>query len=158
MKNEAVAGPLTGTRLNPLPFEDTTWGAWLKKHPDTLVLSLNTGHRREYGKDPYEDYYRSNRTLFSVEKESSVLPKKEKVIGIERGSKYKAYPFRALKGIQTLKDAVGGNSIVIRWDEKNKTAVVEDADGNPVPYIVSFWYAWYNFHPDTGIYKSEESR
>ncbi len=156
LKNEAVAGPLTGAKLQLLPFEETTWGKWLKKHPNTLVLSQNTGYRRDYGKDPYENYYRSDRTLFSVENENRVLPKKERVIGIGRNGKYKAYPFEELKGIQNLKDTISGETITIQWDEKNKTAVVQDVQGSPIPYVVSFWYAWYNFHPDTEIYRKEK--
>ena len=36
---EALAGPLQGTRLEPLPFQLTTWGNWLQAHPDTLVMN-----------------------------------------------------------------------------------------------------------------------
>ena len=37
-EGEAIAGPLAGTRLRRLASERTTWGAWLRRHPDTLVL------------------------------------------------------------------------------------------------------------------------
>jgi hypothetical protein len=36
---EAVAGPLTGTRLVPLFLEHTSWADWKAKHPTTVVLS-----------------------------------------------------------------------------------------------------------------------
>ncbi len=35
---EAIAGPRKGERLENLPVEFTTWGAWKEAHPDTLAL------------------------------------------------------------------------------------------------------------------------
>jgi hypothetical protein len=153
LKNEAVAGPMTGARLLTLAFEDTTWGAWKKKHPDTLVLSTETGHNRDYSSDPYTSYYRSSRLLFPVEKESKDFDRKEKVIGIERNGKYKAYPVSQLKGQKTINDKIDGEPITINWDESSLTAMIFDSKGNQVSYLISFWYAWYNFHPDTEIYR-----
>ncbi|MFQ5483563.1 MAG: DUF3179 domain-containing protein, partial [Nitrospinaceae bacterium] len=63
IKSEAVTGPLTGTRLRLLASTHTTWGDWKRRRPDTLVMSRNTGYRRDYGRNPYGDYDK-NRTLF----------------------------------------------------------------------------------------------
>jgi hypothetical protein len=62
---KAVTGPMTDTPLTVLPSTLTTWKRWKKRHPDTLVLSLETGHRRDYTRDPYESYYESSRGFFS---------------------------------------------------------------------------------------------
>ena len=40
---KAVAGPLTGTKLTPVPLVHTTWGDWKRSHPATQVLSTETG-------------------------------------------------------------------------------------------------------------------
>jgi len=45
---QAVSGPLAGERLTPLAISHTTWRAWLGEHPDTSVLSTNTGFQRNY--------------------------------------------------------------------------------------------------------------
>ncbi|MBS3760967.1 DUF3179 domain-containing protein [Halodesulfurarchaeum sp.] len=34
----------------------TTWDRWSRKHPDTLVLSEDTGFARNYNRDPYGSY------------------------------------------------------------------------------------------------------
>lgn len=39
---EAIAGPLKGTTLEPLPSALTTWEAWREAHPDTLALDAPT--------------------------------------------------------------------------------------------------------------------
>lgn len=44
----AVAGARKGETLEEINVHWTTWGAWLEEHPDTEVLSTNTGHARNY--------------------------------------------------------------------------------------------------------------
>ena len=55
-----VVGALTGSgiELKVRPVTITSWAAWLDKHPDTTVLSLDTGHRRDYtpGRPYRRDY------------------------------------------------------------------------------------------------------
>lgn len=38
---EAIAGPRKGERLDVLPVEFTTWGAWKEAHPQTLALQAD---------------------------------------------------------------------------------------------------------------------
>ena len=63
----AVKGELTGTQLNLVPFDVITWGDWKELHPDTLVLTTDTGHLRSYATDPYGNYYTEPRIMFPVE-------------------------------------------------------------------------------------------
>ena len=57
MKGEAVAGAKKGTELKELPLgKKMKWKRWKRKHPDTLVLSVNG---REDGQDSYRTYFKS---------------------------------------------------------------------------------------------------
>jgi hypothetical protein len=56
IKGEAIAGPLTGQRLEALASVVTTWTVWRKARPGTLVLDSNTGYSRNYGVDRYQSY------------------------------------------------------------------------------------------------------
>ena len=47
VRREAVAGPLTGAKLKVLPSTLTTWKKWRRQHPNTAVLSPDTGHQRD---------------------------------------------------------------------------------------------------------------
>jgi len=40
----AISGPRKGTPLERLPVTHTTWEDWLGRHPDTRVLSIDTGN------------------------------------------------------------------------------------------------------------------
>ena len=31
----------------------------------------------------------------------------------------------------------------------------DDDQGNALPGVIAFWFAWYVFHPDTGVYRAD---
>jgi len=110
---EAVVGTKTGTRLKRLPVLQTTWGEWRKAHPQTTVLSLNTGFRRDYDRDPYRGYEQKTGLFFPVEQEDARLHPKERVLGVILNGFTKAYPLKTLRELQVLNDTLGGQSIVL---------------------------------------------
>ena len=80
---EPVVGPLVGSgaRLARLPVVTTTWGEWRTEHPDTTVLSLDTGFARDYGEGAaYRDYFRSDEPMFAVPRTDARLPSKTEVL------------------------------------------------------------------------------
>jgi len=151
---ESVTGPLTGTALKTIPSRLTTWKRWRKLHPDTLVLSKDTGYYRDYTRDPYAGYHRSPFSFFGRSIKSPYLPEKELVLGIEVGGVKKAYPFSVLKkSTIPLKDTVAGRAVIIHFHKGSEEAYAEDARGERIPGFVSYWFVWYSFHPDTLIFK-----
>ena len=64
---KAIVGELAGYELSTIPFDVIKWGDWKSLHPDSVVLTTNTGHIRAYGVDPYGNYYTETRILFPVE-------------------------------------------------------------------------------------------
>ena len=60
----AVTGELSGHRLDLVPFDIITWGDWKSLHPDTLILTTDTGHIRSYATDPYGSYSRNLELCF----------------------------------------------------------------------------------------------
>lgn len=62
----AVAGHLTGIELDLIPVQTVSFRSFLSTYPQGHVLSLDTGHSRSYGQNPYEFYDSSGRPfLFS---------------------------------------------------------------------------------------------
>lgn len=151
----AISGPAKGTRLAAVPLTHTTWADWRRRHPDTMVLSTDTGHVRDYGRDPYAGYERIQRLMFDVQHRDDRFPLKEWVLGIEVGGARKAYPFsvlaRAVDAEGLLSDRVGGQAVRIRFDEDNGTAEAFDSDGRSLAGTMAFWFAWVAFHPETEV-------
>ncbi len=82
---EPVIGPLVGKgiALEKLSVVTTTWGEWRARHPDTTVLSLKTGHRRDYSEGAaYRDYFATDRLMFVVPESDTRLKNKDEVLGL----------------------------------------------------------------------------
>ncbi|MBK9609350.1 MAG: DUF3179 domain-containing protein [Betaproteobacteria bacterium] len=81
----AGRGPLVGQgiELRTLPVVTTTWGEWKKRHPGTTVLSLDTGHQRDYAEGAaYHEYFASDRLMFGVPLLDTRLPNKAEVLAL----------------------------------------------------------------------------
>ncbi|MCP4331850.1 MAG: DUF3179 domain-containing protein [Gammaproteobacteria bacterium] len=158
--SKSVAGERVNKQLTLLPISHTTWRDWLEKHPDTLVLSDDTGHSRDYQRDPYAGYEKSRSTYFSVNNEApDNYHPKEVVLGLGIDGVYKAYPFIELdkQGKTRFGDSVNGTRFNFEWDTNNRSITVTDTTGQAVAGIQGFWFAWFAFHPDTEVFKAAGS-
>ncbi|MHA2140859.1 MAG: DUF3179 domain-containing protein [Candidatus Thorarchaeota archaeon] len=87
--SQAINGPSLGVGLQRIQMYFTSWGAWRSLHPNTIVLSENTGFVRNYNFDPYGDYddpnsyYNSGAPGFPIMHTDSRLQPKEVVVGID---------------------------------------------------------------------------
>jgi hypothetical protein len=152
----AISGPYKGTRLATIPLEHTTWADWRARHPDTLALSRETGHDRNYAANPYSTYQRDRELYFPVRFKAQGYHPKERVLGVEMDGRFKAYPFSELaktKGV--VDDRIGEQAIRVRFDAEHENARAETAAGEALPAVVGFWFAWYAFHPETEVYKAK---
>jgi hypothetical protein len=154
---ESISGERVGQKLTAVPISHTTWRDWLKRHPETLLLSDDTGHNRDYNRDPYAGYSQSRSTYFAVNNEApDIYHPKEIVIGLGVNGVFKAYPFIELdkQGMASFSDSINGTSFEFTWDSDNRSIAIADAGGKPVAGIQGFWFAWFAFHPDTEIFKA----
>lgn len=80
-----VVGPLVaeGIRLKRRSVVTTTWGEWRRRHPETLTLSLDTGHFRDYAEGAaYHDYFSTDDLMFNTSQVDSRLKNKAEVLGL----------------------------------------------------------------------------
>ena len=109
----AVTGDLTGTALKILPFDVITWGDWKKLHPDTVVLTTDTGHLRSYATDPYGDYYTDPRIIFPVDNMDDRMHPKEIILGFFEDGIYKAYKQNDVETFTVINDDIGNTSLML---------------------------------------------
>ncbi|MEH6471269.1 MAG: DUF3179 domain-containing protein [Halopseudomonas sp.] len=153
---EAISGPLKGQRLELLSSMLTSWQRWRTEHPQTLLLSTETGFVRDYHRSPYGDYDNSERLYFPVEFLSRRYHPKERVLGVEVDGVFKAYPFAELAkrtDQDPIYDSLAGKSLRIEYDLPSRSGRVFDEAGDELPLINSFWFAWYGFHPQTEVFE-----
>ncbi|UTW11381.1 DUF3179 domain-containing protein [Marinobacterium rhizophilum] len=154
----ALTGHYRGQPLTQVAVEHTRWGDWRQRHPDSLVLSFETGFGRNYDTDPYAGYAESAATYFPVKFRALGFHPKERVIGLVLNGKAKAWPFVELgKADGLLQDRLGDTAIVVRFDPEHDSARIEDSRGQLLPAITLYWFAWAAFHPDTEVFRHQDS-
>jgi len=122
----AVVGEATGQLLDKIPMDTVMWKDWKKTHPDTQVLSRQTGFIRDYDRSPYGGYDTSTRVIFPLGNEDDRLHPKEIVYGVEFDGTAKAYSDKAVDEEKLINDEVGGVPIVVVWyDNLNTVKIFE---------------------------------
>ncbi|PIR69328.1 MAG: hypothetical protein COU47_03070 [Candidatus Niyogibacteria bacterium CG10_big_fil_rev_8_21_14_0_10_46_36] len=146
---EAVLGVHTGKKLPIVRSDVVRFGDWKEVHPNTKVLSQDTGAARNYGRDPYGDYYTSESVSFGATFSDTRLHPKALVHGIEIDGAFKAYHDDALSG--TIADTFAGREIKVSKTDSGE--ITFTADGAPLASIPGFWFSWLAVHPETELYK-----
>ncbi|MFQ6047065.1 MAG: DUF3179 domain-containing protein [Gemmatimonadales bacterium] len=123
LSRAAACGPKTGTQLSMVPSFEMSWGAWKAMHPETQVVSSETGYMRNYRTDgyPYDLYDQpNNRQLLQPVPLDPRRPPKERVLGIlSSDSDGIALPFGVLDSLGrrlAVELDVGGEAYVVFWD------------------------------------------
>ena len=202
---EPIIGPLANSGIKQpfFPAVVTTWEEWLAEHPDTTVLSNQTGYYRPEFYVPednpqaiYYDYFTADEVMFPVWLRDPSIEPKRVVVGVLAGEGKKAYVIDDLREARVVNDTVGGVEVVIaasgesrsarayvregetfsaeegedteaaprflvdssgsRWEVTEEALVKEDDPSRTlsrIPTLTSFWFGWYQYHPDTEIYR-----
>jgi hypothetical protein len=85
LEGRPVVGSLVGSglELSAFPVVTTTWREWRSAHPETTVLSLETGYDRDYSEGAaYRDYFATDRIMFEVPRTDPRLKNKDEVLGV----------------------------------------------------------------------------
>ena len=127
-----VVGPLTGSglTLQVRPLAITTWADWLERHPDTKVLSLETGHLRDYSPGrPYGDYFASPALMFPAQVRDDRLAPKEQVFALRGSGQEKAWPLDVFNDGAVINDRVGLLDLVLIGRAETRTVRAYRSEG-----------------------------
>ena len=150
---EAIVGELVGQKLKPFPVDTLLWKDWKKLHPDTQLLSQDTGYSRDYSYYPYGSYETDRSVYFPAEGENDTrLHPKEIVWGIEVNGKFKAYMDKKLSEVEILNDTFDGVNLKVERSKVGQARIIKE-DGSQIIPDRSMWFAWVSFHPETDFYK-----
>jgi len=110
-----IYGRMAGVVLERIQVDVITWSRWRELHPDTLVLSTETGFSRPYGRDPYSPYgyYRSRDIWFPVKNLDDRLHPKAILHGVVIDGVAKVYEQRSIARVRVLNDEVAGQPVLI---------------------------------------------
>lgn len=129
LRGEPVIGPLAGQgiRLARGSVVTTTWGEWRRRHPHTSVLSIDTGHTRDYAEGAaYRDYFASDALMFEVPLRDARLANKAEVLGLlpaADGGEPLAIDAAFLRTHPVHHERLGGSAVVIVTDASGANRV-----------------------------------
>jgi hypothetical protein len=175
MTSDAIGGPLEGTDLRELPVgEKTTWGKWRRRHPETLVLSVDGAEHVD--SNPYDRYFGSDETFRNLRVADDRLPAKAPIYSFWLEGKPWAAPHEAFAGGRAF--AVADESKRLLLYRRPKAAIYESSEawlvdaevaaqapprrlaerlregqvaGEPIAGFDTFWYTWVAVQQDTGL-------
>ncbi|WP_135851523.1 DUF3179 domain-containing protein [Halorussus salinus] len=129
----AISGEFEGRSLREFRLVWTTWKRWQAAHPETRVLSTETGYVRNYGQDPYgsyvpnpSGYYVRDSTLFPPLRRDDRLPNKRVVLGARLPGEESRLAFEkpALRAAKLLSASVGDAASLAVYDPRLDTGYV----------------------------------
>jgi Protein of unknown function (DUF3179) len=121
---QAIVGYLAGAQLDRYPVDIVAWQDWREAHGDGLVLSRDTGHDRDYGRNPYPGYDDIDSPAFLFDGEvDGRLAAKELVVGIEREGEAVAVRTEVLADEGVMGVEVGGTELVVWLDPGTRSAL-----------------------------------
>jgi len=128
-----VTGPLRGSgiELKIRPVVTSTWAEWRARHPETTVLSLETGHSRDYGSGVvYNDYFKSPDLMFPARVASErTARRKDFVFGVKTVGAARAWPVAAFAETPVINDRVGARDLVLIGDAASRSVRAYARDG-----------------------------
>lgn len=116
----AAAGPLKGSRLKELYYEQSTLGAWLAKYPGSLILQPDKHYLTDY-----EDLKNYDR-IQSIDKDSTIKNKdtvvrKSWIVGVIVDKQAKAYNWRKLVKNRLLNDKLANTPLMVSLEKDSLT-------------------------------------
>jgi hypothetical protein len=179
VSGEAIAGKLKGQQLPEFYSTQTSLAAWIRLHPNTLIMQADPAFKDSYPKTTKYEDGTSRDKLTGTDS----LPWNDKswVIGVKIGDERKAYDWNRLVKERIIQDYVNETPLVVVLSNDNRSffalkrphpaaeirlgndeLLLFDRrfklDGNgidtslvltPLPAYQEFWHSWRTFNPDT---------
>lgn len=126
LSGEAIVGALAGKELSQLPAQIISFEQFRTAHPFGHVLSRDTGYERRYGENPYPGYDDISDKPWAFRGEiDDRLPAMEKVIGVQIGETYVAYPHSTSRKDRVIQEQLGEKHILVFHSRSGATSSLD---------------------------------
>ena len=136
VNGEAIVGPLKGQSLKEIPSEQMRLSAWLRMHPNTLIMQPDTLFKKDY--DDLAGF--DNGTIKSglEKRDSASWERKSWVIGIYNGEQSKAYDWNELLKNRVINDSLPKLPVVIVLEQDTASYHVwnRNVNGQSLQFII----------------------
>ena len=120
---QAVVGHLTGAELDLIPVQTVSFERFLSTYPQGQVLSLSTGHFREYGQNPYEFYDSNSRPFLFGGPLDDRLDPIARVVALRDGGEGAVIPHAMLAEHRVVSFTFAGRELVALFEPGTASAL-----------------------------------
>lgn len=151
---QAIIGPAVNQMVDRIPTVKTTLRNWLAQHPNSKILSTDTGHQRRYLDGyPYGTYDKDDRLIFPVRGQSQLAHHPKEIVSYwwEPDSENPRDQFsgESLQVVHAEIQAagektmdIGERTIRARWDQALETVILEELDGTQLPSSTAYAFVY----------------
>lgn len=154
---ECIYGKLKGKQLELISGENTNFGAWKNKHPDTLFATKCKEARKGYLSRELMlkgINFITPKVTVPGYSDLSELPTRETVFGITFNGISKAYPKKEIEELHGFKDKFNNKELNLEYNKSSEYLTAIDIEsGKKVIVEKHWWLGWKEFHPETEIWK-----
>jgi cytochrome c biogenesis protein CcdA len=145
---KTLAGSFHPAELSPEPFQILTIGQIRNLYPQALILSENTGHRRDYAQNPYAGYEDDNRFVFEPSGIDTSFPPKTIMIVFRSDEVTFTAPWLALREAGAATVSSGNKSYTLIVSEAGELSITDDSN-TPYPFYFEMWFSVAVQHPES---------
>ena len=146
---KALAGTHFGHQLALHKFQLLSVGEIKAQHPSAMILSENTGHRRDYASNPYGGYDQDDRFVFRPSFNDPRYFAKDIFVAFTVDGSPAAAPWLALENGRTYTTDVDGKPVTLTKTDNNLE--ITGPDNSSIPFYFEMWFSWAVQHQDAGV-------
>jgi len=146
---QALAGEHFPNQLDVRKFQLLTVGEIETAFPEAVILSEDTGHSRNYSRNPYVGYDESEGFVFSPSELDTRYPAKEIFVAFSVDGTRVAAPWLALGNDEKYQTDVDGQTITLA--KTTNQLAISAADGADIPFYFEMWFSWAVQHQEDGV-------
>jgi len=144
----AVVGDRTGEELAIYNSQLMSFGNFKNKWPNGKVLSVDTGHIRDYDFYPYRDYNDNEDIFFPISVKDNRFPTKEIMYVVSAYEHSVAFPIKQLSE-SVVSVNVGDKKVTASLFDNE--VIVKDESGKILPGYHEMWFSWATQHQEDGV-------
>lgn len=145
---KALAGSYYNEELNLVSFQLLTMGEVREKYSQAQVLSRETGHSRDYERNPYSGYEESEGFYFAPSVQDNRYPSKDIFVAFKIDETPVAIPLNSLDDNESYQTTIVGNDINI--SKHDDEVFISTQDDDQVPFYFEMWFSWATQHQQNG--------
>lgn len=137
---KTLAGTFHPAELTLEPFQLLTLGEVRATHPDALVLSEETGHARDYARNPYAGYETDNRFVFEPSDIDTTFDPKTIMAVFRDGEVAFAAPWLLLREAGTATVTENDSTYTLVVTDMGELTITDNL-GNTFPFYFEMWFS-----------------